>query len=499
MLCFSCVSVKNNVLLIEYVTKVLRNNFGVDEVLIRENQPLLNRLQVVIDGIVIVISYVLAWYLRFKSGIFELDPWFLSLRAYMSALMVVLPGYLLLYYIFQLYVPRRMRGRRLEAWNVLQANSIGLLAFILILYFRHQSDFSRLMIFIFYVLNVFLEVLSRNLIRYTLRKMRSKGYNQKHVLLIGYSRSAEEYIDRIRQNPEWGYNVRGILADNVPRATEYRGVKVLGRIDNLEIILPQNRLDEIIITLGLAEYHKLERIVKMCEKSGVHTKFVPDYNKVIPSRAYTEDVQGLPVVNIRRVPLNDPLNRWMKRVVDIFGALVAIIIFSPVMLITSVAIKATSPGPLIFVQERVGLHNRPFRMYKFRSMVVQSEETEKGEWTTQNDPRVTPVGKFIRKTSIDELPQLFNVLKGNMSLVGPRPERPQFVEKFKEEIPRYMIKHQVRPGITGWAQVNGYRGDTSIYKRIEYDLYYIENWTLGLDMKIIILTFIKGFVNKNAY
>ena len=274
---------------------------------------------------------------------------------------------------------------------------------------------------------------------------------------------------------------------------------MLGRIDNLEIILPQNRLDEIIITLGLAEYHKLERIVKMCEKSGVHTKFVPDYNKVIPSRAYTEDIQGLPVVNIRRVPLNDPLNRWLKRIVDIFGAIVAIILFSPVMLITAIVIKATAPGPLIFVQERVGLHNRPFKMYKFRSMVVQSEETEKGEWTTQNDPRVTPVGKFIRRTSIDELPQLFNVLKGNMSLVGPRPERPQFVEKFKEEIPRYMIKHQVRPGITGWAQVNGYRGDTSIYKRIEYDLYYIENWTLGLDIKIIILTFVKGFINKNAY
>ena len=329
--------------------------------------------------------------------------------------------------------------------------------------------------------------------------MRSKGYNQKHILLIGYSRSAEEYIDRIRQNPEWGYNVRGILADNVQRGTEYKGVKVLGRIDNLEIVLPENKLDEIVITLGLAEYHKLERIVKMCEKSGVHTKFVPDYNKVIPSRAYTEDIQGLPVVNIRRVPLNDPLNRWMKRIVDIFGSIVAIILFSPVMLAVSVIIKATSPGPLIFVQERVGLHNRPFKMYKFRSMVVQSEETEKGEWTTQNDPRVTAVGKFIRKTSIDELPQLFNVLKGSMSLVGPRPERPQFVEKFKEEIPRYMIKHQVRPGMTGWAQVNGYRGDTSIYKRIEHDLYYIENWTLGLDIKIIILTFFKGFINKNAY
>ena len=204
-------------------------------------------------------------------------------------------------------------------------------------------------------------------------------------------------------------------------------------------------------------------------------------------------------MNIRRVPLNDPLNRWMKRIVDIFGSIVAIILFSPVMLAVSVIIKATSPGPLIFVQERVGLHNRPFKMYKFRSMVVQSEETEKGEWTTQNDPRVTAVGKFIRKTSIDELPQLFNVLKGSMSLVGPRPERPQFVEKFKEEIPRYMIKHQVRPGMTGWAQVNGYRGDTSIYKRIEHDLYYIENWTLGLDIKIIILTFFKGFINKNAY
>ena len=414
--------------------------------MIRENQPLLNRLQVAIDGIVIVISYVLAWYLRFKSGIFELDPWFLSLRAYMMALVFIVPGYLLLYYIFQLYVPRRMRGRRLEAWNVLQANTIGLLIFTLVLYLVGKN--------------------------------------------IYYIRS---------DNGKWGYQIRGILADNVPRATEYKGVKVLGRIDNLEIILPQNRLDEIIITLGLAEYHKLERIVKMCEKSGVHTKFVPDYNKVIPSRAYTEDIQGLPVVNIRRVPLNDPLNRWLKRIVDIFGAIVAIILFSPVMLITAIAIKATAPGPLIFVQERVGLHNRPFKMYKFRSMVVQSEETEKGEWTTQNDPRVTPVGKFIRRTSIDELPQLFNVLKGNMSLVGPRPERPQFVEKFKEEIPRYMIKHQVRPGITGWAQVNGYRGDTSIYKRIEYDLYYIENWTLGLDIKIIILTFVKGFINKNAY
>ena len=205
------------------------------------------------------------------------------------------------------------------------------------------------------------------------------------------------------------------------------------------------------------------------------------------------------MINIRHVPLNNALNKFVKRAVDIFGAIVAIILFSPVMLVASVLIKLTAPGPLIFKQERIGLQNKPFYMYKFRSMIVQKESEEKKGWTTKDDPRVTPVGKFIRKTSIDELPQLFNVLKGDMSLVGPRPERPLFVEKFREEIPRYMIKHQVRPGLTGWAQVNGYRGDTSIRKRIECDLYYIENWTLGLDFKIILLTFLKGFINKNAY
>ena len=212
-----------------------------------------------------------------------------------------------------------------------------------------------------------------------------------------------------------------------------------------------------------------------------------------------EDLQGLPVINIRHVPLNDLLNATIKRVMDLCGAVAALILFSPVMFATAVLIRLTSPGPVIYSQERVGLHNRPFKMYKFRSMEVQSPSQEKGQWTTKHDPRVTPVGKVIRKTSIDELPQLFNVLVGNMSLVGPRPERPFFVERFKEEIPRYMIKHQVRPGMTGWAQINGYRGDTSITKRIEHDLYYIENWTLGFDVKILFLTIFKGFINKNAY
>lgn len=467
--------------------------------MIRDNQSIFNRVHVVIDALLIIISYMLAWFFRFRSGIFPIDLWYLSLTEYMRALWYVVPGYLILYYVFHLYTPKRVQGRRLEAWHIIQANMIGLMAFILILYLTRESNFSRTMLFIFFCTNVFFGVLVRNIIRMVLRRMREQGYNQKHVLLVGYSRAAEQYIDRVLANPSWGYTVRGILADNIPRGREYKGIKVLGRTENLTIILPENKLDEIIIALGLAEYHKLEHIVAMCEKSGVHTKFIPDYNNIIPTKPYTEDLMGLPIVNIRRVPLSNGLNAILKRGMDIFGALVALIIFSPIMLISAIVIKMTSPGPLIFKQERIGKQNKPFYMYKFRSMVVQDEAAEKKGWTTPNDSRVTPIGRFIRKTSIDEMPQFVNVLKGDMSLVGPRPERPQYVEQFREEIPRYMVKHQVRPGLTGWAQVNGFRGDTSIRKRIDCDLYYIENWTIGFDFKIIIMTFFKGFVNKNAY
>ena len=336
-------------------------------------------------------------------------------------------------------------------------------------------------------------------IRLFLRSLRTNGYNQKHVLLIGYSRAAEGFIDRVSFNPEWGYHIQGILDDHKNDGYVYKKIPVLGPISHLETFLAANTLDEIVITLSIGEYANLEQIVAACEKSGVHTKFIPDYNNIIPTIPYMEDLQGLPVINIRHVPLTNVFNATIKRCVDIFGALFGIILFSPIMLITAALIKLTSPGPIIFSQERFGLHNRPFKMFKFRSMEVQDPNKEKKQWTTPHDPRVTPVGRFIRKTSIDEMPQFFNILIGDMSLVGPRPERPLFVEKFKEEIPRYMIKHQVRPGLTGWAQVNGYRGDTSITKRIEHDLYYIENWSLGFDFKIMFLTIFKGFINKNAY
>ncbi len=465
--------------------------------MIKENQKHFNRLQVLIDAFVLVFSYVMAWVIKFQ--ILKNDDGKLPFKVYMLAMVAIVAVYLVLYHMFNLYTPKRVQGRRLELWNIVKANAVGMALILGVLYLIKLIDFSRWMLFYFVVLNVVLETIARNLIRYFLRSIRRNGYNLKHIVLVGYSRAAEEYIDRILDNPQWGYKIRGILDDHIEAGTEYRGIKVIGRIANLMVILPENRLDEIAITLGLSEYYRLEEIVNLCEKSGVHTKFIPDYNRVIPTKPYTEDILGLPVINIRHVPLTNTFYAAMKRTMDIAGALCAIILFSPVMLFSAIMIKITSPGPLIFKQERVGLHNHTFMMYKFRSMDVQAPEKEKSKWTVKNDPRVTNFGKFMRKTSIDELPQLFNVLKGEMSLVGPRPERPFFVEKFKEEIPRYMIKHQVRPGMTGWAQVNGYRGNTSIKKRIEYDLYYIENWTLGLDVKILFLTIFKGFINKNAY
>ncbi len=467
--------------------------------MIKDNQRLFNRLHVVLDALVIAGAYNLAYVAKFLS------PWenhsilHLPYRMYMMALPFLVIGYLILYSLFNLYNSKRASGRKREFYNIIRANAVGALIFIVVLYMIHQTHFSREMIGYFCGINIVLTTIFRNVIRLLLRYFRRRGFNRKFVLLVGYSSAAESYINKLRLNPQWGYVIRGILDDRVKAGTVYKGIKVLGTIGNLEYILPENHLDEIAITLPLSEYGKLEKIVSLCEKSGVHTQFVPDYSRVIPSKPYMEDLDGLPIINIRHVPLTNTVYSFAKRIVDIIGSLLMIVIFSPVMLFSVIAIKLTSKGPIIFKQERVGLHNRPFMMYKFRTMEVQKPSQEKKGWTTPNDPRVTTIGKVLRRTSMDELPQLFNILRGDMSIVGPRPERPQFVEKFKEEIPRYMIKHQVRPGLTGWAQVNGLRGNTSIRMRVEYDLYYIENWTMSFDIKIMFLTIFKGLINKNAY
>ena len=469
--------------------------------MIKDNQKYFNRLHLLMDAVVVAVSYLLAWYIKFCTIFADTEPGAgaLDMETYFSFLYFVVPEYIILYYFFNLYAPKRATRRKYELEGIIKANAVGIVFFIVFLYMIKQQDFSRFMMGAFFVINIVFAAVYRTLIRNLLLYFRKKGYNLKYILLIGYSRAAEEYITRINANPQWGYVVRGILDDRIPSGTIYKGVRVVGRIANIRYILPENSLDEIAITLALNDYDRLEAIVDLCEKSGVHTKFIPDYNSLVPSHPYTEDLMGLPVINIRYVPLTNTLNWVSKRAVDITGALAGIVISSPIMLLAALAVRFTSRGPVIFKQERVGLHNKTFQMYKFRTMEMQKASAEEKAWTVKDDPRVTGIGKFLRSTSLDELPQLFNILVGEMSLVGPRPERPQFVEKFKEEIPRYMIKHQVRPGLTGWAQINGYRGDTSIRKRVEYDLYYIENWTMGMDFKIMFLTFFKGFINKNAY
>lgn len=474
--------------------------------MIKDNQKLFNRFHILLDALIMIAAFGLTYYLRFKSFLIYKLEWMYPFgypdpfKIFAKLLIFLIPAYLLLYYECHVYDSKRSRSFRFEIWDLFKANVFGITYFTFMLVMLKKSlIFMRTFLMMFFIINLGLAYISKIILRKILAFYRKKGFNQKHVLAVGYSRTAERYISRILLNPEWGYKIHGILDDNMKPETHYKNVKVIGTIDKLEYFLKQNTFDEIAITLSISEYAKLEKIVALCEKSGVHTKFIPDYNNIIPTKPYIEDINGLPVINIRNVPLSNWLNKAVKRACDIAGSLVCIAIFAIPMLITAIIIKSTSKGPLIFKQTRIGLHNKEFQMYKFRSMEVQAPDKEKQAWTTMNDPRVTPIGKFIRRTSIDELPQLFNVLKGDMSLVGPRPERPFFVTKFKEEIPRYMIKHQVRPGMTGWAQVSGYRGDTSIIKRIEHDLYYIENWTLGFDIKIMFLTVFKGFINKNAY
>lgn len=471
--------------------------------MIKDNQRFLNKIHVLLDVLIICASYALAWLLTIVAPIFPAGHGVLPPQVYFVALIPIVPAYLLLYWAFHLYEPKRTHSKRAELWHICQACAVGLMLLTSILFaFRRSGyfgNFSTRMLVAFSIIDITLTTIERFGIRYILSRLRRKGFNQKHVMLVGFSDASDQFIDACRRNPDWGYHIYGIVDDIAEVGEGYKGVRVVGRISELEHILAQNTIDEIAITLPLAAYAKLDGIVHVCEKSGVHTKFIPDYNNIIHSKPVTEDMDGLPVINIRNVPLTDPVKATAKRAVDICGALVGIILFSPIMLVVATLIKLTSPGPIIFKQERVGLHNKPFMMYKFRSMVQQTEADEKKGWTVPGDPRVTRVGRFIRKTSIDEFPQFFNVLAGQMSLIGPRPERTQFVEMFKEEIPRYMIKHQVRPGMTGWAQVNGLRGDTSIYERVKYDIWYIENWTMSLDVKILFLTIFKGFVNKNAY
>ncbi len=309
--------------------------------MIKDNQTNLNRLHIVGDGFIVAGSYILAWYLKFESIFSNIQPdtGYLSMGTYFSALYFLVPAYLILYSLSNLYTPRRATKMRYELYSILLANVIGVTGFLVVLYIIHQDHFSRYMIAYFFVLNVFLTSMSRILLRKFLKYIRKRGYNLKHILLIGYSRSAEGYISRINSNPQWGYVVSGILDDMVPIGTSYHGVKVIGEIDMLSRFISGNNYDEITITLPLDRYDKLEELVATCEQSGIHTKFIPDYTSLFPSNPYTEEILGLPVINIRYVPLTNAFNAFVKRLTDIIGSLVAIILFSPLMLFATIAVK----------------------------------------------------------------------------------------------------------------------------------------------------------------
>jgi len=470
--------------------------------MIKQNMKHLNRIFIVLDGILVAVSLFFAWYIRIESGLIYVAPYHLTFNEYMKPLLLLIPIYLIAYSLFDLYSPHRTKSLIDEFMNLIKANTAGILAFLSYLYVFREVDYSRMVLIIFYGISIALALLERIIIRYVLRKLRKKSRNLKHIIIVGYSDLAIEYSKRLYQNKHWGYNVVGIFDDDIKR--EYislfkETVKVIGRIKDLETYVINNSVDEVIIALSLHKYAKLEAIVNICEKQGVYTRIIPDYYKVMTANPYIEDLDGLPVISLRKIPLNDMFKKNMKRASDLLYSSVGLVLLVPLFAVIAILIKIESKGPIIYKQIRVGLNRKEFLMFKFRTMEVQKESQEKMSWTVANDPRVTKIGAFLRKTSLDEFPQLMNVLKGDMSLIGPRPERPQFVEKYKESVPKYMVKHQVRPGMTGWAQIHGYRGDTSIEKRIEYDLYYIENWSFKIEVKIFILTFFKGFINGNAY
>jgi Undecaprenyl-phosphate glucose phosphotransferase len=467
--------------------------------MIKENQKVLNVILILIDVLVITISLMCSLWLRFKTTLFGPLGGHLGLQSYLLFLILaVIPVYLILYFAFGLYKPRRTyKNIFSEATQIIKVNIVAFFALVSILFIINQPDFSRIMLFLLSVIGTFFGIIERFTIRTILKNMRVNNKNLKHILIVGDNDLAFTFARRIRNNPYLGFVVSGFLGRSEHVGLEIEGSKVIGAFKDIDHILDTHRYDRVVLAIPLKYYYKINELVESCERVGIKAEIIPDYIRYFPAQPSVDMVEDIPIINIRYVPLDDDFNKFLKLLSDYVISIIAIIITSPIMILTAIAVKLSSPGPIIFKQERVGYNAKPFTMYKFRSMKVQDPNEEKSEWTTRDDPRKTRVGEFIRKTSIDELPQFFNVLKGDMSVVGPRPERPYFVEQFKETIPKYMVKHQVKPGLTGWAQIHGCRGDTSIEKRIKYDIEYVENWHMGLDLAIMIKTALKK--NPNAY
>ena len=459
--------------------------------MIRKNQAFLNRVNIILDMLLVIISYLFASWLRLDFFDGHGD----NMAAVSSKTILLAVAYSLVLFLLLslLGFYNTTRTRRL-IWKV-RTIFLGVTVSILIastfLFVFRLVDFSRGVLLVFYLATLFLLTGKYAFMRLVLRRFRGKGYNLKHVVVIGTGSLARQYKNDIEAEPELGFHIKGFIGNqNLLRDNE----TWLGSFADLDEPLSSPDISEVVIALDPEEYCRLWQIIPACERNGVKYSVIPFYNDIIPSNPTVETIGRSKLINMRTNRLENVGWAILKRGFDITASALGLVLLSPLLLAIAIGVKCSGPGPVLFRQKRVGYQRKEFEMLKFRSMRVNEEEDT--AWTQNEDPRRTKIGAVLRKTSLDELPQLINVLKGDMSLVGPRPELPHFVEQFKETIPYYMVKHQVKPGMTGWAQVNGYRGDTSIEERIKLDLWYIDHWSIFLDIRIILKTILGGMINK---
>lgn len=453
--------------------------------MIKRNQKFIRALNYLTDSVLIFASYFLAVYLKYIIIDGRVETWQASgkFRTCVIIYSLVIP---LAYYSFRIYGQSRLKGEAGEYITVFGVNFAGTVIIATAFYVLRVTEFSRVALLFFWLISSFLVTLKHFIGRRVVGHYRMLGYNLRHVVIVGNGRHASAYIADIQKEQRLGICIDGYVS-----TAERPGLgKRLGSYEQLEEILEETDPDEIVVALEPNEVEFMQHILDTADKEGTHVSLIPFYNDYIPAHPVIDSFGRTKLVDLRATPMDSVFGALLKRTADIAASVLALLLLSPLMLLTALGVKLSSPGPVFFRQERVGKDKKNFRMIKFRSMRVNSEENT--AWSTNEDPRKTKFGSFIRKYSIDELPQLFNVLKGDMSLVGPRPEIPFYVRQFKESIPLYLVRQQVRPGMTGWAQVNGLRGDTSIEERVKYDIWYIENWSIWLDVKILFMTVFKG-------
>jgi Undecaprenyl-phosphate glucose phosphotransferase len=451
-----------------------------------------------VDAFVVVVVWLASYWLRAHVPVPWVSPKALPVfEAYASATPLIALLWVVVFTALGVYAAGRMRGRRMEVLLLCRAHATALLIFFALASFYDQTRYSRLAVVYFGLLGAFALATFRVALRTTLRALRKQGYDVRRVLVVGSGPALQTLVQRFQTYPEMGMKVVASATEDGRPLPGSLDVLVTGPLSEAESLVESERPDDVLISVAPRQLGRLDGLMQRLRDEAITVRFIPDIADYMRLGCRIEDFEGMPVIG-----LNDPpISSWhsmVKRCLDAVLSAVGLAVLSPLLLVIAALVKLTSPGPVLYWQERMGLDGRTFHMFKFRSMRVDAEGSG-ARWSTKADPRRTVVGTFLRKTSLDELPQLWNVLVGHMSLVGPRPERPVFIKQFRSQIPGYMLRHKVKAGITGWAQVNGWRGDTSIAERTECDLYYIRNWSLNLDLKILTMTLWKGFVNKNAY